>query len=348
MVLPSGEPPTKKQALSTMKIGTHSGTFHCDEVLACFMLKLLPEYKDAEIVRTRDQKLLDTCDIVVDVGGVYDPSKHLYDHHQQTFTGTMKSLKAGKPWTIKLSSAGLVYLHFGERALSELMGASPQDKLVQVIYDKVYEKFIQEVDAIDNGVPQYEGEPRYGISTNLSSRVGHLNPPWNDNKMNEEEQFVKALSLVGGEFKERVMFYSQVWWPGRQLVVTAINNRHQVDPSGEIVAFDDGFCPWKEHLFMIEKELQLKPNIKFAIFPDTKGDWRVQGVPVAPDSFVLRVPLLAEWGGLRDDALSKVNGLPGSIFVHTTGFIGGHKEREGALQMARITLQKRVSSTGDT
>ena len=49
-----------------MKIGTHNGAFHCDEVLACAMLKQLPEYKEAEIVRTRDQALLDECDIVVD------------------------------------------------------------------------------------------------------------------------------------------------------------------------------------------------------------------------------------------------------------------------------------------
>lgn len=33
------------------KIGTHNGHFHCDEALACFMLKQLPEYADAEIVR---------------------------------------------------------------------------------------------------------------------------------------------------------------------------------------------------------------------------------------------------------------------------------------------------------
>lgn len=42
----------------TKKIGTHNGMFHCDEALACFMLKLLPEYKDAEIVRSRDPKVL--------------------------------------------------------------------------------------------------------------------------------------------------------------------------------------------------------------------------------------------------------------------------------------------------
>lgn len=40
------------------RIGTHSGVFHCDEALACYMLKLLPEFEDAEIVRTRDQKVI--------------------------------------------------------------------------------------------------------------------------------------------------------------------------------------------------------------------------------------------------------------------------------------------------
>ena len=89
-----------------MKIGTHNGTFHCDEVLACSMLKHLPQYKDAEIVRTRDQAVLDTCDIVVDVGGVFDPTKHRYDHHQKTFSDSMKTLVEGKKWETKLSSAG--------------------------------------------------------------------------------------------------------------------------------------------------------------------------------------------------------------------------------------------------
>lgn len=28
-----------------VRIGTHNGTFHCDEVLACFLLRQLPEYK---------------------------------------------------------------------------------------------------------------------------------------------------------------------------------------------------------------------------------------------------------------------------------------------------------------
>lgn len=46
-----------KQIRINKKIGTHSGVFHCDEALACFMLKKLPEYRDADIVRTRDLKV---------------------------------------------------------------------------------------------------------------------------------------------------------------------------------------------------------------------------------------------------------------------------------------------------
>lgn len=39
--------------------------------------------QDAEVVRTRDPELLAECDVVVDVGGEYDPERHRYDHHQR-------------------------------------------------------------------------------------------------------------------------------------------------------------------------------------------------------------------------------------------------------------------------
>jgi len=85
-----GTPPKR----TPLWIGTHSGTFHCDEVVACFMLKQLEEFKNAEIFRSRDDKALqEKCDIIVDVGGVYDPAKKWYDHHQQTFKETFKSIR---------------------------------------------------------------------------------------------------------------------------------------------------------------------------------------------------------------------------------------------------------------
>lgn len=50
-------------------------TFHCDEALGCFLLRQTAAFKDAEIVRTRDPQLLKDLDVVIDVGGVYDPSE---------------------------------------------------------------------------------------------------------------------------------------------------------------------------------------------------------------------------------------------------------------------------------
>ena len=47
------------------------------------MLKQLPQYKMAEILRSRDAVKLSHCDIVVDVGGIYDPEALRFDHHQR-------------------------------------------------------------------------------------------------------------------------------------------------------------------------------------------------------------------------------------------------------------------------
>lgn len=55
----------------------------------------------------------------------------------------------------------------------------------------------------------------------------------------------------------------------------------------------------------------------------------------------LRLSLLEEWCGIRDEPLSALSGIKGCIFVHASGFIGGNETREGALNMARKTLQHR-------
>lgn len=54
--------------------------------------------------RTRDPAVLDGCDIVVDVGAIYDESKRRFDHHQRGFTEVF-----GHGFSTKLSSAGLIY-----------------------------------------------------------------------------------------------------------------------------------------------------------------------------------------------------------------------------------------------
>ncbi|KAI2796007.1 hypothetical protein BLOT_016211 [Blomia tropicalis] len=319
---------------ASVKIGTHDGVFHCDEALACYLLKRLPQYKDGEIIRSRDTEKLNQCDIVVDVGSIYDPSKHRYDHHQSSFQLTLSSIFPKKDFgNVRLSSAGLVYAHFGHQIIADYLDWSKDDPKTDNVFDKVYENFIKEIDAIDNGVSQYDGEPRYHIKTNLSSRVEMLKPAWNEPSDDKimYERFLQASKLTGEEFMDRVNYYGKIWLPARVVVLEAFKKRFEYEPNGKILVISQ-CVPWINHLFEIEKEHNVEGQVYFTVFFDKS--WRVRGVPITQNSFELRRPLMKQWRGLRDEELSAVSKIDKCIFVHATGFIGGNHTMEGALKMA--------------
>lgn len=326
----------------TKLIGTHSGTFHCDEALAVYMLRLTDTYKDADLVRSRDPAILDKCDIVVDVGAVYDHEKKRYDHHQRGFEEVL-----GLGFNTKLSSAGLVYKHFGAEIIAKKLGVSEDDAKVKHIYSLLYRDFVEAIDAIDNGISQYpkDLEPRYRNRTDLSSRVAKLNPRWNQDTSNAilDAKFQTASALAGGEFAEQLEFYTDSWLPARELVTSLVNHsKANFDASGKVLLFEK-FVPWKEHLFDLENEEGSgieKGAATYIVYPDEAGgNWRIQAVPVSPQSFESRKALPEPWRGIRDDALSQLTGIDGGIFVHASGFIGGNKTREGALEMAKKALE---------
>ncbi|KAI5118865.1 hypothetical protein M0805_005309 [Coniferiporia weirii] len=322
-------------------IGTHNGTFHCDEALACFLLKQTSAYWDASIVRSRDPKVLNECDIVVDVGGVYDDSKLRYDHHQRDFVGEF-----GHGFTTKLSSAGLVYKHYGKEIIASRTQSPSNSPIVELLWLKLYKEFVEGIDGIDNGIPQYTGGAtmRYKNRTDLSSRIAWLNPAWNESADAAQLDllFAKASSMTGEEFLNRLDYYAKAWMPARNIVVSAVSARTSVHPSGQIVAFEQ-FAPWKEHLFDIEQEQNIVGAEKplYIVYPDeTASNWRIQAVPISPDSFESRRALPQAWRGIRDEALSQLTGIPGCIFVHASGFIGGNATKAGVLAMAEAALKQ--------
>jgi uncharacterized UPF0160 family protein len=129
------------------------------------------------------------------------------------------------------------------------------------------------------------------------------------------------------------------WLPARSYVQEDIRNRKSVDPSGQVVKLTT-FVPWKSHMYELEKEMGIEGEIKYVIYNDDKdGSWRIQAVAVSPESFNSRKALPEEWRGLRDDVLSDLSGIPGCIFVHASGFIGGNKSLEGVTQMAKVALK---------
>lgn len=75
------------------------------------------------------------------------------------------------------------------------------------VFLSLYDGLIEEIDALDNGVPMFpEGKPQYTISTHLGSRVHRLNPEWNSKgDVSLDELFLKAVNLVGTEFLDKLM-----------------------------------------------------------------------------------------------------------------------------------------------
>lgn len=64
---------------------------------------------------------------------------------------------------------------------------------------------LQAVDAIDNGIHQYDTDqpPRYVNNTSLGHRIGRLNLDWvepDQSSEKEDEAFHRAMELAGSEF----------------------------------------------------------------------------------------------------------------------------------------------------
>ena len=350
-----------KRLRADVTIGTHNGHFHADEALAVHMLrKHIPAYAGAGLVRTRDPALLATCHTVVDVGGEYDAAARRFDHHQRSFTATFP----GRP--TKLSSAGLVYLHFGREMIARRLGrpvpedgTAAADEHVELLYRKLYESFVEALDAHDNGIAAYDParlaaagvERRFSESGfSLGALVGRLNANWNDAAPSdpvaaqaaEDARFEAASARIGDEFDRDLDYYASAWLPARAVVEAAFAARQRHDAEGRILVFEGTSCPWKDHLYALE-EAEAATPVVYVLYPESTAPgakWRVQAVPVARDSFESRKPLPDVWRGVRDEELDKISGaVPGAVFVHASGFIGGHRTFEGALQMAKKALE---------
>jgi uncharacterized UPF0160 family protein len=160
--------------MNDITVATHNGNFHADDVFSIAALRhILPTFK---LIRTRDLELIAQADIVIDVGGEYDPAAGRFDHHQRGGAGEREN---GIPY----SSFGLIWQKYG---LELCQG-------YQDVANAVDAGLVSTIDAIDCG--HVEGVSK-GIS--LSQTISMFNPTWQ-----EESDFDRC-------FDEAVEFASRV------------------------------------------------------------------------------------------------------------------------------------------
>ncbi len=281
--------------------GTHDGSFHADEVSACALLLVFGLIERPKIFRSRDPHILDQCEFVCDVGGVYDPSRKRFDHHQVEYGGG-------------LSSAGMIWRYlFDEEFIDE------------PTYSFVNRIIILGIDAHDNG----KSVQPEGVTT-FSHIIANFTPISQDVSPKEQTRaFQEALDFAVGHFRrllDRFAYIRQC----RDKVAAAMKTK-------ELYLLFEESLPWQENFFDLGGE---NHSALFIVMP-SEGQWKLRGIPPnREDRMRVRRLLPKEWGGLRDGDLERVSGIPGAIFCHKGRFISVWETKEAALSALFYVLAR--------
>lgn len=286
--------------------GTHDGAFHADEVTACALLLLFNLIDRDKIFRTRDRKILNKCDFVCDVGGIYDSSKKRFDHHQQSYKGV-------------LSSAGMILKYLEE-----------QGHIEKKLYNYINKSLVIGIDAVDNGLTTQ----KLGHCS-FSSVITNFVPPeygLGDDSLNE--MFFEALDFSYGHLKrliDRFVYTHSCKDEVKQSMQRGL----------DCLIFDKAL-PWMENFFELEGENH--PAL-FVIMPAGEH-WKLRGIPPSYDQKMkVRKPLPKDWAGLLEEELIKKTKIPGAIFCHKGRFISIWKTKEDALKALDLVLKKKRADT---
>jgi uncharacterized UPF0160 family protein len=290
-----------------MRVATHDGSLHADEVFAIAALSLLGE--PVEIVRTRDDAVLAASDVRVDVGFRSDPQRGDFDHHQREGAGQ-------RPNGIRYASFGLVWRHHGTRICGDA-----------AVAERVDQSLVQGVDANDTGQeivsPLIDGV----WPMTVSGVIGAFNPTWEERLTREEEdrRFREAVAL-GARILEREIASAHAGQRARRLVEEAIERAE--DP--RVVGLDENI-PWKEVV------VTQAPDALFVVYPKRQG-WGLEAVPRELGSFDNRRDLPEAWGGLDGPELARVTGVEDVLFCHAKRFLAVARSREAIDALARQAL----------
>jgi uncharacterized UPF0160 family protein len=279
--------------------GTHDGTFHADEVTACALLLLFDLIDLEHIIRTRQHDELARCEYVCDVGGLYDPNRKLFDHHQVEYQGSM-------------SSAGMILMHLYN------------SNVISLKEREFFENsLIIGVDAHDNGKELHSN----GVCT-YSHIISNFMPISHDDDDRElDEAFYQALDFALDHL-ERMWKRYQYIQSCRQTVAEAMAR------NSEYLIFDKSI-PWLEIFFDLGGATH---PAKFLIMP-SGSHWKLRGIPPSfNEKMKVRLPLPQAWAGLSEEELKKMSGISGAIFCHKGRFISVWESRDDAIKALNYVL----------
>jgi uncharacterized UPF0160 family protein len=296
------------EEIKKIKVVTHNSSFHADDLFACAVLSLYFEKqgKSIEIIRTRDESIIDSAEYVLDIGGIYDPEKGRFDHHQHGGAGVREN---GIPY----ATFGIVWKAFG-------LSLAGSEEVLSVFEQRL----VLPIDAGDNGIDTYQ---QIGVTGPylLQSMLGTFKAQWDEEDVVNDTHFMKLLEIAK-MLIERELHNIQSGIVARVAVEKAYGQT-----TDKRIVFVDAAYPL--FLFTPFKELLL------FIYPKS-GKWRAEGVLKDENSsFERRFYFPKEWRGFRSDVLSEITGISGSQFCHGSGFLLVADTREAIVALVNKALQ---------
>lgn len=293
-------------------IVTHDGSFHADDVFALAALTIYFEKLNCryQIIRSRDPEKISTGQIVLDVGGVYDPKIGRFDHHQRGGAGSREN---GIPY----ASFGLIWKHYGEKICGD-----------RDVAKKIDQSLVVPIDAHDNGVNIATPNLPMIDEHRTGQAIHNFNTTWQEEVLEQSDQFNKALSFAK-EILNREISITKASVIGNKEALEQV--KFQNEP--EILILNK-YIDWEEALMDYKK-------IKFVVYPDRNGiDWSVQVVRDNPNDFKSnRAVMPLSWGGLRDADLQRISEVKDAIFCSIGGWFAKARSKDGAIAMAKKALQ---------
>jgi len=288
-------------------IVTHNSQFHADDVCAVAVLHLVLKGR-YKVVRSREPRVIDAADYVVDVGGVFDASRQRFDHHQKGGAGERQN-------RIPYAAFGLVWKEYGLM----LTGS-------EAVARDIDENVVTPFDASDNGFEIYESKVKGVEPYTFSHYLSSLNPSW-DESQDFDARFKEAVAIAVPMLRraiERAVGSEK----GKKFTEEA----YQKAEDKRIIELD-GLYPWREILLS-------HPEPVFVVRKNAEGGtWGARAIPLEETGFANRKDFPPEWAGLSGGELARVSGVSDAVFCHNKRFLVVAKTREGALKLARKALE---------
>lgn len=289
-----------------IRVITHSGTFHVDELLAVAALELMFNGNPYEVVRSRDPLVWKTGDYLVDVGGEYDPSANKFDHHQKGGAGARQN---GVPY----SSFGLVWKHYGRAICGD-----------ERVMESIDHRLVQPIDLADNGIDVYT--PTNGIHPYILHHIVlAFRPTWKEGEIHD----VRFTELV--TFMRRLL-EREIAVERDNLEGGCVVERIYTEAADKRIIMIDGQYPW-------QKVLAQYPEPLYVVKPKHQStSWEVECVRDDARSFINRKDLPESWAGMNDGEFARLTGVPDAVFCHNMRYVAVARTKEGALRLAELAL----------